>query len=103
MAEVATVPTVIDVAGNTAIDLYATTNDPENEPLTTAGLSLQPLALANLGTIQIAACTQRRMSQAEIMRQGGKLSDWMEKSERSKAPTGQHIDRGEEEWHMGLM
>jgi len=77
LAEVGTIVTMVGVAGDVAMGVYTIVDDPKNAPLGIISLVLAPLSLANLPIISRAASIRRGMSDADVVKLGGRIGNRM--------------------------
>lgn len=78
LAGLATILAVVSAAGDTALGVYSIVEDPKNPLLGIISIILSPLALTNLSKISQAAGLRRGMSDADIVRLGGKIGSRMQ-------------------------
>ena len=77
LGSIGAIVTTLGVAGNVAMDIYSIVEDPHNAPLLIFQLILEPLALANVGSVAKMANIRRGMSEAQVLKLGGKVADRM--------------------------
>ncbi|KAH8692178.1 glycoside hydrolase family 18 protein [Talaromyces proteolyticus] len=77
LADVATVLSLLGVAGEVGTDIYGIFSDPQNAPLMIMDLILTPLSLGDVGNIAKASKIRRGMSDADIVKLGDKVGSRM--------------------------
>ena len=77
LADVASVITVLGVAGNAAMDVYTIVDDPKNAPLAIFSLIMEPLALLDIAKVTKMASFRRDMKDDDVAKLGGKIASRM--------------------------
>lgn len=73
LADIASILAIVSAAGDVAMGVYSIVDDPKNPLLGIMSIILAPLALTDLAKISQAAGLRRGMSDADVVKLGGKI------------------------------